>query len=308
MAAAFTEWIGIHAIFGTFLVGVALGDSRHLRVRTRATIEQFVSFIFAPLFFASIGLKVNFLANFDLLLVLIVLAIAIVGKVVGCGLASRLSGLSRRESLAVGFGLNARGAMEIILGLLALQNGLISERLFVALVVMALATSLMSGPFLQRLLHLKKPLGFTDFLSSKSFVQNLSASSRTEAIEELARAVAEDGLLDAATIAWSVLAREALMPTGIGKGLAVPHARLPGLVKPVVAVGLSRSGIDFDSPDDTSAHVVCLILTPILDDGAQLEILADIARTFKAREIRDKVLSVAGYTEFLALVRSGQGS
>jgi Kef-type K+ transport system membrane component KefB/mannitol/fructose-specific phosphotransferase system IIA component len=306
MAAAFTEWIGIHAIFGTFLVGVALGDSRHLRMRTRATIEQFVSFIFAPLFFASIGLKVNFLANFDLLLVLIVLVIAIVGKVVGCGLASRLSGLSRRESLAVGFGLNARGAMEIILGLLALQNGLISERLFVALVVMALATSLMSGPFLQRLLHLKKPLGFTDFLSSKSFIQSLSAFSRTEAIEELARAAAEDALLDPATVTRSVLAREALMSTGIGKGLAVPHARLPGLVKPVVAVGLSRPGIDFDSPDDTAAHVICLILTPVLDDGAQLEILADIATTFKAREIRNKVLGVAGFTEFLALVRSGQ--
>ncbi|MEZ4601150.1 MAG: cation:proton antiporter [Syntrophotaleaceae bacterium] len=305
IAAACTEWIGIHAIFGTFLIGVAMGDSRHLRVRTRATIEQFVSFIFAPLFFASIGLKVDFLANFDLLLVLIVLVIAIVGKVVGCGLASRLSGLSRRESLAVGFGLNARGAMEIILGLLALQYGLISEQLFVALVVMALATSLMSGPFMQRLLHLKKPLRFTDFLSSRAFVLKLSAFSRTEAIEELAQAVAEDALLDGETIGRRVLSREALMPTGLGKGVAVPHARLPGLVKPVVAVGLSRSGIDFDSPDGTAAHVICLILTPVMDEGAQLEILADIARTFKPPEIRDKVLGVAGFTEFLALARSG---
>ena len=52
-SAAFTEWIGIHAIFGSFLAGVALGHSSHLRERTRTTLEQFISFIFAPLFFAS---------------------------------------------------------------------------------------------------------------------------------------------------------------------------------------------------------------------------------------------------------------
>jgi len=77
--AAFTEWVGIHAIFGSFLVGVALGDSSHLREHTRAIIDRFVSFIFAPLFFASIGMKVNFIANFDPVISFIVLAIAVAG-------------------------------------------------------------------------------------------------------------------------------------------------------------------------------------------------------------------------------------
>ena len=57
LGAALTEFIGIHAIFGAFLVGVALGDSTHLQERTRVMIDEFISFIFAPLFFASIGLK-----------------------------------------------------------------------------------------------------------------------------------------------------------------------------------------------------------------------------------------------------------
>jgi Kef-type K+ transport system membrane component KefB len=57
LGAAFTEWIGIHAILGAFLVGAALGDSSHLRERTRVTIDHFVSFIFAPVFFASIGVR-----------------------------------------------------------------------------------------------------------------------------------------------------------------------------------------------------------------------------------------------------------
>jgi mannitol/fructose-specific phosphotransferase system IIA component (Ntr-type) len=97
------------------------------------------------------------------------------------------------------------------------------------------------------------------------------------------------------------------MATGIGNGLAVPHARLRGLAAPVVTVGLSTAGVDFDAPDGTPAHVIFLILTPVLDDGAQLEILADIATTFKVKEIREQVVHAATFLEFLGLVRSGQG-
>jgi len=308
IAAAFTEWIGIHAIFGAFLAGVALGDSQHLRERTRATIEQFVSFIFAPLFFASIGLKVNFVAHFDPVLVLTVLVIACLGKVLGCGFAGRISGLPRREAWALGFGMNARGVMEIILGLLALKYGMIGERLFVALVVMALVTSLMSGPMLQRLLRLKKSRRFTDFVSPRTFIHPMTAHSRFEAIAELATAAAEVTGLEIGEISDAVLLRERLMSTGIGRGMAVPHARLKGLTMPLVVFGQSAVGIDFDSPDGLPAHVVFLILTPLQDDGAQLEILADIATTFKIKEIREKVGGVSNYTEFLALVRSSSQS
>jgi Kef-type K+ transport system membrane component KefB len=82
-AAAFTEWIGIHAIFGSFLAGVALGQSHHLREQTRTTIDQFISFIFAPLFFASIGLRIEFLAHFNLPLTLVLMGLAETGKVLG---------------------------------------------------------------------------------------------------------------------------------------------------------------------------------------------------------------------------------
>lgn len=152
--AAFTEWIGIHAIFGAFLFGVALGDSPHLSERTRAIMAQFISFIFAPIFFATIGLRVNFAAQFDFSLVVIVLLIASMGKILGCGLGARLAGLKPRESLAIGFGMNARGAMEIILGLLALQMGVIREKMFVALVITALVTSMLSGSMIQKILKI----------------------------------------------------------------------------------------------------------------------------------------------------------
>lgn len=304
VCAAFTEWIGVHAIFGSFLAGVALGDSAHLRQRTRATIAQFVSFIFAPLFFASIGLKVNFVAHFDPVLVLLVLVIACLGKVVGCGVGGQLAGMPPREAWALGFGLNARGAMEIILGMLALHYGVIDERLFVALVVMALVTSLMSGPAMQWLLRLKKPRRFLDFLRPRAFFANLKACSRDEAIDELCRPLASVIGLDPQQVVTAVRDRERLMATGLGSGLAVPHARLEGLAGPALGFGISRVGIDFDAPDGRPAHLVFLLLTPRNDDGAQLEILADIARTFRERSVREQVQKAGSFTEFVGLIKS----
>lgn len=149
LAGAFTEYIGIHAIFGAFIMGVALGDSEHFSERAKEIVHQFINNIFAPLFFVSIGLRVNFITNFDLVLTLAIVAIAFTGKIIGSGLGARLGGFSWKESLAAGFGMNARGAMEIILGLIALENGLINEKVFVSLVIMALLTSMTSGPLMK---------------------------------------------------------------------------------------------------------------------------------------------------------------
>jgi Kef-type K+ transport system membrane component KefB len=149
LCAAFTESIRIHAILGAFIAGIAIGDSVHLREQARQIIHQFVTNFFAPLFFVSIGLKVNFIDNFDWMIVGIVLVLAYVGKVAGASIGARLGGLNRNNSLAVGFGLNARGAMEIILGTLAFNAGIIGKTVYVALVIMALITSLTSGPFMR---------------------------------------------------------------------------------------------------------------------------------------------------------------
>ena len=152
LSAAFTQSINIHAILGAFIAGIAFGDSVQLHEQAREIIHQFVTNFFAPLFFVSIGLKVNFIQNFDLTIVSIVLALAFVGKVLGASIGARIGGMSRNHSLAVGFGMNARGAMEIILGTLALNAGLISKPIFVALIIMALVTSITSGPLMKKFL------------------------------------------------------------------------------------------------------------------------------------------------------------
>lgn len=304
LSSAFTEWVGIHAIFGAFIFGVAFGDSRHLRMQTRTTLEQFISFIFAPLFFASIGLKVNFIERFDILLVVLVLFISTVGMVVGARTGARMAGVPPRESWAVGFGMNARGAMEIILGLLALKAGIIGERLFVALVVMALVTSMTSGTALQWLLQRRRSKRFTDHLSSRGYIKALAATDRLGAIQELARAACEGTSLKHEVVAESAWQREQIASTGLTHGLAVPHARIEGILTPIIAVGVAKKGVDFDSLDGKPAQLIFLIVTPKSDMQAQLDMLADIGHTFQKPDFVERVLKSAGYTEFLALIKS----
>lgn len=303
--AAFTEWIGVHAIFGAFLFGVALGDSRHLREKTRHTLENFIAFIFAPLFFASVGLKVDFARNFDPFLVLAVIAIACLGKILGCGLAGRLARFSWRESWAIGFGMNARGAMEIILALLALNAGLISERMFVALVIMALFTSMIAGGLMQKILQRKKAVRFFNHLPTSAFVPKLTASDRRETIAELAAAACRGAGLEARNVFEAAWEREQIISTGIGHGVAIPHARLDALPAPIIAIGISQRGIDFDSPDGEPAHLVFLILTPTENNEIQLEILSDIGRTFRDPEMREAAILSETYAEFVAGLKSG---
>lgn len=307
--AAFTEWIGIHAIFGSYLIGIAVGDSAHLREETRSTIDRFISFIFAPLFFASIGLKVDIAANFDWKLVLAVLIVACLGKLVGCVLGARAVGVASHEAWGIGFGLNARGAMEIILGLLALQAGVIGERLFVALVIMALFTSIISGPMMQRVLGLKKPRRFTSFITARAFVPRMIARDYRDAIRELAEAVSGATGVDAEAILRAALLQEDRAPSGLVNGLAVPHARLDELTSPVVGVGVSRLGVDFDAPDGRLSRLIFLVLTPRSGDGAeQSAIMADIATNFQDASLRQRALRVESYVEFRALVRYAEES
>ena len=153
LSAAAAEGIGIHAALGAFFLGVGLSQQFDERNQAREVIYQFAVSFFAPLYFVSVGLKVNFVAGFDLLLVTVVLAVACLGKLSGATLGARLGGMPPGRALAVGFAMNARGAMEVILATVALQEGIIDQRIFVALVFMAIVTSLMSGPAIKRLVR-----------------------------------------------------------------------------------------------------------------------------------------------------------
>lgn len=149
-SATLAERIGIHAVLGAFLVGLAFSNSEPHRMHD--SLRKVVMSVFSPLYFVSVGLGVNLIKNFDLTLALIVLGTATIGKVGGVWLGAKMSKLSDRESLTVGFGMNARGAVGIILVTSAYQAGIIDERVYVALLVMAIFTSLISGPMIKTIL------------------------------------------------------------------------------------------------------------------------------------------------------------
>ena len=139
-------------IVGAFIAGIFIGSRGGFGGRHKIAIERFGYGICAPLFFAMVGLKVDLVRHFDPVLFSVVLIVACCGKIFGCGIAARFMGLTPPNAWSVGLAMNARGAMEIVLGIQALNAGIISEKFFVALVVMALVTSLMSGPMIRWLL------------------------------------------------------------------------------------------------------------------------------------------------------------
>jgi Kef-type K+ transport system membrane component KefB len=152
-AGSASEALGIHAFLGAFLVGVALGGANNEQKQAHDVIGHFVMSFFAPIYFISMGMTTDFIKNFDPMLVAVILVVACVSKVGSVLLGAKAAGMALdREAWAIGFGLNARGATGIILAGVGLANRVIDERIFVAMVVMALVTSLMSGPLMNRML------------------------------------------------------------------------------------------------------------------------------------------------------------
>ena len=151
--AGFTQWLRLEPVLGAFAIGILFGQMRRLPSDVSHKLEATALGIFSPIFFAVAGLKVDVssLANPRLFrLALVVIAVATFGKVVGVYVGSRyLSKQDHWTSLAYGAGLNARGAVEIIVASIGLSLGILSQEVFSMVVVMAVVTSL-AAPFALR--------------------------------------------------------------------------------------------------------------------------------------------------------------
>jgi Kef-type K+ transport system membrane component KefB/nucleotide-binding universal stress UspA family protein len=147
--AAVTEAMGVHALLGAFAAGLVVRQTPRMKASSLETLETFVLSALAPVFFAFVGLRVDLWALSGWGMPLTVLGVAIAGKVVGCYVGGRLGGLSHWESLALGFGMNARGAMGLVVALIGLSLGLLTEALYATIVLVAVVTSFMA-PLLLR--------------------------------------------------------------------------------------------------------------------------------------------------------------
>jgi Kef-type K+ transport system membrane component KefB/mannitol/fructose-specific phosphotransferase system IIA component (Ntr-type) len=308
LGAAITQAIGIHAVFGAFIVGVAIGDSPRLRTETRAVVHEFVSNVFAPVFFAAVGLRVDFVAAFDPLLVGAVIVVACIAKIAGCTLGARATGLPWREASSVGFAMNSRGAMEIILALVALEAGLIRPAIFVALVVMALFTSLLAGPVMSRLLRARRRASLRALAEEGAVVPALRARTAEQAIRELALSLAAGTPIDGNALAESVLENEEAIACGLSNGVALPHARIPNIPRPMLAIGRATPGIDVNAPDGLPAQLFFLLLVPANSPTEALEIYVSIVQAVATEEQRKLLLDARDRAELLEVIGRGESS
>jgi Kef-type K+ transport system membrane component KefB len=150
---AISQALHLEAILGAFVAGIIFGQMPRLPQEVHRKLETVALGIFAPIFFAVAGLKVNVQSLFTptlLVVTVVVIGIATVGKVVGTYVGARfVGGKDHWTALSYGAGLNARGAMEIIIATVGLSLGVLSQDMFSVIVVMAITTSLMA-PFALR--------------------------------------------------------------------------------------------------------------------------------------------------------------
>jgi Kef-type K+ transport system membrane component KefB len=148
LSAYSMEWVGLHAVFGGFLLGIAMPRGK-LTELIDAKLHKVTVFLLLPMFFTYSGLKtqLNVLASFELLSIAIVILLASVfAKGVACWAAARIGGADNRTAMAVGALMNSRGLMELIIINIALKFGVIEQGLFSIMVLMAIVTTLMATP------------------------------------------------------------------------------------------------------------------------------------------------------------------
>jgi Kef-type K+ transport system membrane component KefB/nucleotide-binding universal stress UspA family protein len=224
---AITQAMGVEAVLGALVAGVILGRSRYQRHDVRRSVEVLSSSIFAPIFFATAGLYVDFavlLTREGATWAVIVLAVATIAKLAGSFLGGRLSGLTSIESLAAGIGLNARGAMEIVLATIGLSLGALNDASYAMIVLLAVATSMAAPPALRPVLK------------------------RLHAAPEESERLAREELLAGALIAG---ATSALLPTRGGLNSEVAAKVVDALLQPSATITILTVRSRREAPDTT---------------------------------------------------------
>jgi nitrogen PTS system EIIA component len=128
-----------------------------------------------------------------------------------------------------------------------------------------------------------------DLISADAIVHRIRAGQKNEILHEMAKAAAKAYGVDLSATYESTLERERLGGTGVGDGVAIPHARLKGLTAPMAVLAVLDPAVDFDAPDGRMADIVVLLLSPEDAGADHLKALARISRLLRRQEIRDGI-------------------
>lgn len=151
-AAWATEWLGIHALFGAFLIGAIMPKEHNFVRALTGRLEDITVVLLLPLYFAFTGLRtsIGLIGGLELwLITALIILVAVVGKFGGSALAARATGMSWREAGALGVLMNTRGLVELVILNVGLDIGVLSPTLFAMMVLMALVTTFMTTPLVE---------------------------------------------------------------------------------------------------------------------------------------------------------------
>ena len=137
-------------------------------------------------------------------------------------------------------------------------------------------------------------------LDPNKVVLNLAAQRNFDAIRELATVLLQDEVgPDRKNLLASLIRREQQASTGIGKGVAVPHAHEDGIQRQLLAIGISQAGIDFDAPDGQPVHIMALLVTPLKHQKQHMALLAALSQRLQQEEVRQRLLQAADAAEIV---------
>ncbi|MDP6699025.1 MAG: PTS sugar transporter subunit IIA [Candidatus Latescibacteria bacterium] len=141
-------------------------------------------------------------------------------------------------------------------------------------------------------------------LDPSNVLVNLKAQRNFDAIRELASVLADDGAVrDQKGFLSDLIRREQQATTGIGKGVAVPHTHEDGIERQLLAIGISRQGIEFASPDGQPVHIVALLATPRKHQKQHMELLATLSRLLQHQGVREGLIQAADAVEVVDIFK-----
>lgn len=300
-----TQWMGIHALFGFFIAGIVVGEAKAVSEQTRRIISQLVHSLFVPIFFATIGLKIDFVGEFDLLAIVVVCVAGMGGRYIGAWFGVTWSSVPRVNRDLISIAHTPGGIMQIVIAILALESGIITDPIFVSIIFGAILSTMLTGPWMKRSFETRTALKPIDFLCGDAIIPRLLATERQGAIREMAVALAEAGCIkNHDRLLTEIMLREKDYGTALGAGVAIPHARIDNLKNPVIAFGRSMSGIDWNAPDGQPVRYVFLLATPLGLDDVHLQILAGIARNMSNKDFEKRLRDAADTKQIKTILKS----
>ncbi len=146
-----------------------------------------------------------------------------------------------------------------------------------------------------------------DLLQKNSILIDLQAKDKNEIITQMAQYLASiNNLPDADSIARKILEREAEMSTGIGFGIAIPHARVDKTDRVYMIAARSVKGIDFSAIDEQPVHLVFMIISPLNTSAEHTQILSALSRIMSYEDMRKKLIAADRPEQFLDLIVKGE--